>query len=520
METKPLSLNEKLIHRLAQLLYRCMEDIGSTKAALYLAGDGDQDFHLVNHYGWPRATPPPQMLAHADPLMRLAHRERRCFVLNDGANYPELQAFSQGKQDPRYLVAPIYDHGEWIGLLLQRDHNGSEPYNLERQEAPTQLICQEIVQAIKYHSAPVQPPPPSPPVPPPAPPPEPAPPVQSGEPIRVPAPPTFPEQRSFFWEAAHLLCQMVPATAVALWIFDPAENRPVLAYSRLPLSNSLEQQIIGLAQSQRPDLYDPTLQILTKAEHYDRTPVTGPFRTLLPIMLEEQFGKADLLMVLREEDEPFQPHEQEFVRGLARMLGLFLEEGRIHERYHQSFLSVSHRILASAGNQVPYIRDQSVNTAELSRSLARRLELPSPEVEAVTISAILHDVGTLLLDRRILDKPTLTADDKSKMQAHPILASTFLKDFHFPFDVLRIIRHHHEQWDGKGYPDGIKGEAIPIESRIIHLVESYQVMTTGTRYRAAKSQQAALAEIRQLSGSHFDPRIVEEFILMVESRRG
>jgi hypothetical protein len=513
MPSEALQLNDQLIRRLAQILYRCLEDMGSTKAALYLARAGGGDFQLVCHYGWPRATPPPALLAATDPLMLLAHRERRCFVLNDGARYPELRALSQGKQDPRYFVAPIYDHGEWIGLLLQRDHNGSEPYRLERQEGPTQLICQELVQAIKFVPAPAEP------APPPAPAEEsPTDPGVQAQAIRVPAPPTFPEQRSFFWEAAHLLCQVVPAAAVALWVFEPLEERPVLAYSGLPLSPQLERQIIALAQAQRPDLHDPGLQLLTKAEHYDQAPMPGPFRTLMPIMLEEPFGKADLLMVFRVEEDPFLPQEQEFARGLARMLGLFLEEGRLHERYHQSFLSVSHRILASAGTQVPYIRDQSVNTAELSRSLARRLELSSPEVEAVTISAILHDVGTLLLDRKILDKPVLTAEDLSQMHTHPILASTFLKDFHFPFDVLRIIRHHHEQWDGNGYPDGIKGEHIPIESRIIHLVESFQVMTAGTSYRAAKPVPVALAEIRQLSGVHFDPRIVEEFIQMVESR--
>ena len=499
--------NDRLIHRLSQLLYRCLEEVGSTKAALYLAQPGAVAFRLVSHYGWPRATPPPPLLAPSDPLMVLAHRERRCFVLNDGANYPELQAFSQGNAAPRYFVAPIYDHGEWIGLLIQRDHNGSEPYSLERQEGPTQLICQEVVQAIKHFAGPA---PRDPPVPA----------VQAFEPIRVPAPPTFPEQRSFFWETARLLCQVVPATAVALWVFDPLENRPILTYSGLPLSPELERQVVSLAQAQRPDLHDPDLQILTKAEHHDLSPVQGPFRTLLPIMLEEQFGKADLMLVFRVEDKPFLPREQAFAQGLARMLGLFLEEGRVHERYHQSFLSVSHRILADAGSKLPYIRDHGVNTAELARSLARRLELSSAEVEAVTISAILHDVGTLLLDRKLLDKPTLSPADREQMQAHPILASTFLKDFHFPFDVLRIIRHHHEQWDGKGYPDGIKAEAIPIESRIIHLVESFQVMTAGSPYRAAKPVLVALAELRQLAGLHFDPHIVEIFIQMVESRHG
>ena len=139
--------------------------------------------------------------------------------------------------------------------------------------------------------------------------------------------------------------------------------------------------------------------------------------------------------------------------------------------------------------------------------------------EAGRIAAILHDVGTLLLDLRILDKPALTAEDLEQVQTHPVLASTFLQGFQFPFDVLRIIRHHHERWDGKGYPDGIAEEAIPVESRIIHLVESYQVMTTGTAYRSPRPAPAAMAELRLLAGQKYDPRMVEEFIQMVEEDR-
>jgi HD-GYP domain-containing protein (c-di-GMP phosphodiesterase class II) len=280
----------------------------------------------------------------------------------------------------------------------------------------------------------------------------------------------------------------------------------------------MQRQVLALAQAQRPDLHDPTLKLLAKAETSRTDLFQGPFKTLLPIMLEEQFGRPDLLMVFRAEDTPFMPQELSFIQGLGRMLALYLEEGRLHERYHQSFLSVSHRILATAAAKLPNLRAHSLNTAELSRGLARRLRLSSSQVEAVTISAILHDVGTLLLDLRILDKPVLTAEDLEQVQTHPILASTFLKDFHFPFDVLRIIRHHHERWDGKGYPDGIAGETIPVESRIINLVESFQRMTTGTAYRAAKSLPAAMAELHQLSGQQFDPRMVDEFIKLMENR--
>ena len=514
----PFEFNDQQTLRLAQLLYRCLEDVGSTKAALYLAAPGAHLFQLVSHYGWPRIAPPPHQLDPADPLVLLVQRERRGFALNRGTEYPELQAFSQGRTDPHFYLSPIYDRGEWIGLLVQRDLNRGGEYNAMQHEERTQSICEEIVSALRGFSARAE----QPRSVPAAAAELPAPRVPEPGPIRLPAPPTFPEQRSFFWECARMLCRVVPAAAVALRICDPPENRPVLTYSFLPLSLALEQQVLALASSQLPSLrHDPDAgeqRILTKAETYDHDPLPGPFRTLLPILLEVPGGESDLLMVFRVEDTPFQPQEQEAIRGIARILGLYLEEGRLHERYHQSFLSVSHRILASAGERLPHIRAQSANTAELSRALARRLELSSAEVEAVTIAAILHDVGTLLLDRRILDKPALTHDDLEKVQQHPILASTFLKDFRFPFDVLRIIRHHHERWDGRGYPDGIKGDSIPIESRIIHLVESFQVMTVGSSYKPAKPVAAALEEIRRLSGTHFDPRLTQEFIQMVEVR--
>jgi HD-GYP domain-containing protein (c-di-GMP phosphodiesterase class II) len=502
--------NEQLQHRLAQLLYQCLEELGSTKSALYLAQTETQDLVLFGHFGWPRATPPPARLAPSDPLVLMARRERRAFPCNDGSSHPELEAFAQGRPDPRFFIAPIFDQGEWIGLLLQRDLQGNQPYRLERQGAPTQAICQQIVQAIHQAEAQAEA--------------DTAAPDADGRTTPAPAAPAaaapvVPEQFRFFGEVSRLLFQVVPAAAVALWIHDPLEPCPVFTCSLAPLGLQLQREIITLARDQRPDPNHPPLAMLAKVESPQLAPLEGPFRTLLPILLEEPYGKPDLLMVFRVEDRPFLAQEQEYIRGVARMLALYLDENRLHERYHQSFLSVSHRILASAGAKLPNLRAQSLNTAALARRLARRLELSSPQVEAVTIAAILHDVGTLLLDLRILDKPALTAEDLEQVQAHPALASTFLQGFQFPFDILGIIRHHHERWDGKGYPDGIAEAAIPIESRIIHLVESYQVMTTGTAYRAPRAVPSALAELRLLAGLKYDPHLVEEFIQMLGQDR-
>ncbi|HWQ08772.1 MAG TPA: HD domain-containing phosphohydrolase, partial [Holophaga sp.] len=284
----------------------------------------------------------------------------------------------------------------------------------------------------------------------------------------------LPEQRTFFWEAASLLCSIVPLGAIALWMDEPQELRPILAYSRLPLSPDLKQEILVHAAYHIGRVEEKDLRILAKSEWVDENPLRGVFRTYLPVMLMEEGGGQDLLLLFRVDEKPFSEQEQTYIRQVARMLGFHLQEGRLHEHYHRAFLSVAHRILSTVEGGAPALRSHSLNTAKLARNFAMRLELPSHEVEAVSIAAILHDVGTLLLDPKVLSKPELTPEDLARVRTHPVLASTFLKDFRFPFDVLRIIRHHHERWDGTGYPDGLKGEEIPIGSRIISLIEAFE----------------------------------------------
>ena len=562
--------SEALNQRLAGILYRCLEDVGTTKAALYLVLPGMHEFQLVSHYGWPRTLPPPPHLGPDHPLLVLMQREKRGLIVNDLASYPELAPFAPHTTFPRFYLSPIFNSGDWVGLLIQRDPHRGDPFELDKHEAPTLAICEEVARAVD--ASVVKPPSP-----------ErrdrPAPGQRPGlsgglsedQPsLRVPAPPTgamiqveepflqpegeaieaflrsleepppiaepareklglelpepalaglgalLPEQQTFFWEAASLLCATVPAGAAALYISETTELQPILAYSRVPLAQELKQQITTHFMTQLPDIAPEAFRIVARCEWPDKAPQPGAFKTLLPVMLEEQFGEKDLLVLFRLEDRPFTDYEQDFIRQVSRMLGFYLQESRLHERYHQSFLSVSHRILASADGRLPALRVQSVNTAERSRDLARRLRLSSAEVEAVSISAILHDVGTLLLDRTILDKPSLSASEMEQVQTHPILASTFLTDLNFPFDILGIIRHHHERWDGQGYPDGLSGEHIPLGSRIIHLVESYEVMISGAAYKKPKPVAQAMAELEQLAGTQFDPAMVVEFIQMLK----
>jgi len=593
MSPSSLILGEALANRCSQVLYRCLEEVGSTKGALYLRVPEQNAFEVVSFYGWPRGMRPPVSIPEGHPLLVHTQRERRGFVVNDASDSPELAAFGQGGEWPRYLITPVYLAGDWVGLLIQRDRIKGGTFEVDRDEPPTLAICGDLAEALRefrlYGSTPrpVQSPLPQFPagypagsVPGPAPVPEglptasaiidevapvperllpPAPmnakPIRTAE-AQIPssgpsaqermygfpagqdgysslpwegdrtlsgwvAPPlpsperkrgmVLPEQRAYFWEIAGLLSQILSAAAVALWIEDPEEIRPILAYSTLPLSPDLQQQILAHATFHLPTVQEADLRLITRVDLTESPEIQGAFATYMPLLLNETLHGHDLLLVFRQEDHSFSLSEIEAIQQLGRILGLHLQEARLHQRYHQAFLSVSHRIIQSSETRMPSLRPHSLATARLARDLALKLELPTEEVEAVSIAAILHDVGLLMLDPHMLSKAELSGEEMKKVRNHPELAAVFLKDLRFPFDVLKMIRHHHERWDGHGYPEGLRETGIPMGSRIIGLIEAYEVMTSGKGYRHPQGFRQVLEELENEAGSQFDPKVVEAF---------
>ena len=117
----PSNLLASIETRCAQILYRCMEEVGSSKGALYLKPRDEKDFFLVSHYGWPRGTRPPELIGGKDPLTIIIQRQRRTFVANDSDDFPELRSFAQGAETPRFMVSPLYLMGDWVGVLIQME---------------------------------------------------------------------------------------------------------------------------------------------------------------------------------------------------------------------------------------------------------------------------------------------------------------------------------------------------------------------------------------------------------------
>jgi putative two-component system response regulator len=151
--------------------------------------------------------------------------------------------------------------------------------------------------------------------------------------------------------------------------------------------------------------------------------------------------------------------------------------------------------------------------AEQATILAQILGLSDSAIEAVTYGAVLHDVGKIGISEAVLSKPgDLTESERAEMQRHPVIGDGILRPLHLGSIVGPIVRGHHERWDGTGYPDGLKGEAIPIGARVVAVVDSYDAMTHNRPYRAALSADEARAELLRSRGTQFDPEIVDAFL--------
>jgi putative nucleotidyltransferase with HDIG domain len=143
------------------------------------------------------------------------------------------------------------------------------------------------------------------------------------------------------------------------------------------------------------------------------------------------------------------------------------------------------------------------------QEVARTMKLSKEELQALHTAAFLHDIGKLAVPEHIINKPgKLTPEEFEKMKIHPVVGAEILERVRFPYPVVPIVRSHHEWWNGAGYPDGLKGEEIPIGARVLTVVDCFDALISDRSYRKAMSTEEAMAILKSMSGTQFDPAVV------------
>ena len=170
-------------------------------------------------------------------------------------------------------------------------------------------------------------------------------------------------------------------------------------------------------------------------------------------------------------------------------------------------------LVVTLGERDRYTGDHSEEVLKMVEEVARGLGVDDEEVDRIKAAALLHDIGKVAISDDILNKPGPLTDDEWKiMKEHTVIGERILRAIPGLGSVARIVRHEHERWDGDGYPDGIREDAIPLGSRIILACDAYHAMTSDRPYRERMSHADAIAELSRHAGTQFDPEVVEVLV--------
>ncbi len=164
-----------------------------------------------------------------------------------------------------------------------------------------------------------------------------------------------------------------------------------------------------------------------------------------------------------------------------------------------------------------YTRGHSERVSELSFTIGKELGMDESRLEKLRRGALLHDIGKIGIPDKILNKPgAFDQDERARMNKHPEKGHLLALNSHLLWDLIPMIRNHHENFDGTGYPDQLKGEDIPLEVRIVTLADFFDALATRRPYKQAFPKEKCLTMVREMTGTKFDPKVVDAFMKIVE----
>ncbi len=223
-------------------------------------------------------------------------------------------------------------------------------------------------------------------------------------------------------------------------------------------------------------------------------------------------GEAYGLLGVSDSHKRFSPTELEIFCALGSQAAVAMENAGLYKRLKDAFLHTSEALAEAVNSRDPYTGGHIRRVEHYSLLMAEALGLDEKEKEDLRLAAILHDIGKIGIDDSILRKTEpLSPEEEAAMQKHPEIGGRPMSFVTEMRDIIPGVRHHHENYDGSGYPDGLKGDEIPLHARIIAIADAFDALTTDRPYRRAVTREEALDILRSESGIRFDPALVELF---------
>ncbi len=238
-----------------------------------------------------------------------------------------------------------------------------------------------------------------------------------------------------------------------------------------------------------------------------------PRATLVAPVRWEPDGLGAIAVVGLEPRHRFTPRELRLARGIADIASLAMGNAERFAELERTYLSTIEALANALEAQDEYTSDHARALAEMAITVGVAQGLEGAALKRLEISALFHDIGKIGVPSEIIRKPgPLTAEERRIMNRHPEIGEEILAPVPFLQPIRPIIRACHERWDGKGYPDGLAHEAIPLEARIVFVCDAFHAMTTDRPYRAALAEGEAIRRMKLAAGTQFDPNVVAAFV--------
>jgi putative two-component system response regulator len=292
--------------------------------------------------------------------------------------------------------------------------------------------------------------------------------------------------------------------------------RDILTYEGFTVVTALHgRDALAQMKDSTPDLIisDITMPEMNGYEFYDLIRLR-PEGVLIPFIFLTARGEPEDVMKARHlgaEDYLVKPVSRaDLLAAVQAKLNRFrqVQMVQLEESYEAALTALANVIEVRDA----YTRGHVERVRDYALLIAQRLDLPDRRRHAVRFGAVLHDIGKVLVRESILTKPgQLSMDEWTEIRQHPITGAEMLKGVSYLVDAVPVILHHHERWDGRGYPGGLVGDDIPLEARIVAISDSFDALTTDRPYHPAWPAGQARQEIAHSAGKYFDPALVDIF---------
>ncbi|HAF96658.1 MAG: hypothetical protein A2X34_07190 [Elusimicrobia bacterium GWC2_51_8] len=242
-----------------------------------------------------------------------------------------------------------------------------------------------------------------------------------------------------------------------------------------------------------------------------------PFIAIPLKVKDKPFGVLNLH--LSREKESFTDYDLKFLTLLAGEAAVTLENIKLYESIENFYLEMVQTLARVIDAKDAYTGDHAGRARQKARQLAETLSMPEQMVRYVEYAALLHDIGKIGIDGSILAKPgRLTPEEYEEIKKHPAIGYQILAPIHFLGPVAQMVLYHQEWYNGMGYPEGLKGEEIPLGARIVAIIDAWDAMMSDRPYRKALSREYAESELTKGADRQFDPKVVQAFLGLENSQ--